>query len=58
MQQLGEYDGTGTVARHLNRLTSVASWQEATGTALVGRLVDATLTSLITQPGMPAPSSI
>ncbi|MFE5721292.1 hypothetical protein [Streptomyces erythrochromogenes] len=43
MQQLGEQGGTGTVARHLDRLTTGTSWQEATGSALVGRLVDATL---------------
>ncbi|MFJ3728845.1 hypothetical protein ACIPYQ_40665 [Streptomyces sp. NPDC090045] len=54
MQQLGERDGTDTVAQHLNRLTSETSWQEATGTALVGRLVDATLASLTTPPGAPA----
>ncbi|MCX5309210.1 hypothetical protein OG304_38270 [Streptomyces sp. NBC_00160] len=42
MQQLGEHHGTDTVAQHLNRLTTGTSWQEATGSALVGRLVDAT----------------
>ncbi|WP_030852838.1 MULTISPECIES: hypothetical protein [Streptomyces] len=56
MQQLGEHHGTDTVAQHLNRLTTATSWQEATGSALVGRLVDATLTSLTTPPGAPAPS--
>ncbi|MFJ7779754.1 hypothetical protein [Streptomyces yangpuensis] len=55
MQQLGEHHGTDTVAQHLNRLTTT-SWQEATGSALVGRLVDATLTSLTTPPGTPAPA--
>ncbi|MFE5675514.1 hypothetical protein [Streptomyces erythrochromogenes] len=54
MQQLGETTGTNTVALHLNRLSTGTSWQEATGTALVGRLVDATLTSLTTLPGAPA----
>ncbi|MFE5720451.1 hypothetical protein [Streptomyces erythrochromogenes] len=54
MQQLGEQDGTDTVAQHLNRLTTSTSWQEATGTALVGRLVDATFTSPTTPPGAPA----
>ncbi|MCX5583995.1 hypothetical protein [Streptomyces erythrochromogenes] len=33
MQQLGEQDGTDTVAQHLNRLTGGTSWQEATGSA-------------------------
>ncbi|AQT70425.1 hypothetical protein [Streptomyces sp. fd1-xmd] len=56
MQQLGEHHGTDTVAQHLGRLTANTSWQEATGPALVGRLVDATLTSLTTPPGTPAPS--
>ncbi|MFD5620545.1 hypothetical protein [Streptomyces yangpuensis] len=56
MQQLGEHHGTDTVAQHLNRLTTNTSWQEATGPALVGRLVDATLTSLTTPPGTPAPA--
>ncbi|MFB7207534.1 hypothetical protein ACFCZQ_35945, partial [Streptomyces virginiae] len=54
MQQLGEQDGTDTVAQHLNRLSADTSWQEATGSTLVGRLVDATLTSLTTPPGTPA----
>ncbi|MFJ3728854.1 hypothetical protein ACIPYQ_40725 [Streptomyces sp. NPDC090045] len=54
MQQLGERDGTDTVAQRLNRLSADTSWQEATGTALVGRLVDATLASLTTPPGTPA----
>ncbi|MER7735644.1 hypothetical protein ABTX80_32630 [Streptomyces erythrochromogenes] len=40
MQQPGEQDGTDTVATHLNRRTSETSWQEATCTALAGRLVD------------------
>lgn len=58
MQQLGETTGTGTdtVARHLNRLRADTSWQEASGTALVGRLVDATLASMTTPPGAPAAS--
>ncbi|MFD6115774.1 hypothetical protein ACFWG0_37605 [Streptomyces yangpuensis] len=57
MQQLGEHHGTDTVAQHLDRLTTnTTSWQEATGPALVGRLVDATLTSLTTPPGTPAAS--
>ncbi|MFD5877689.1 hypothetical protein [Streptomyces yangpuensis] len=56
MQQLGEHHGTDTVAQHLHRLTTNTSWQEATGPALVGRLVDATLTSLTTPPGTPAAS--
>ncbi|MFB6560856.1 hypothetical protein ACFCYH_18630 [Streptomyces sp. NPDC056400] len=56
MQQLGEHHGTDTVAQHLNRLTTNTSWQEATGPALVGRLVDATLISLTTPPGTPAPA--
>ncbi len=54
MQQLGERDGTDTVAQHLNRLSADTSWQEATGTALAGRLVDATLTSPPSPPGAPA----
>ncbi|MFD5065968.1 hypothetical protein ACFWNO_47870, partial [Streptomyces sp. NPDC058394] len=53
MQQLGERHGTDTVAQHLNRLTTGTAWQEVTGSALVGRLVDATLTSLTTPPGAP-----
>ncbi|MEU5150028.1 hypothetical protein AB0G42_22950 [Streptomyces yangpuensis] len=57
MQQLGEHHGTATVAQHLGRLTTgTTSWQEATGPALVGRLVDATLTSLTTPPGTPGAS--
>ncbi|MEU6299268.1 hypothetical protein [Streptomyces erythrochromogenes] len=57
MQQLGEHHGTDAVAQHLGRLTTgTTSWQEATGPALVGRLVDATLTSLTTPPGTPAPA--
>ncbi|MFE6912196.1 hypothetical protein [Streptomyces erythrochromogenes] len=56
MQHLGEHHGTDTVAQHLNRLTTNTLWQEATGPALVGRLVDATLTSLTTPPGTPAPA--
>ncbi len=54
MQQVGESDGAHTVAQHLNRLTTDTSWQEVSGTALVGRLVDATLTSLTTPPDAPA----
>ncbi|MFE6840222.1 hypothetical protein ACFVFI_36030 [Streptomyces sp. NPDC057705] len=38
------------MARHLNRLTTGTSWKQATGTALVGRLVDATVHSLTTPP--------
>ncbi|MBZ9593491.1 hypothetical protein K7B06_00005 [Streptomyces erythrochromogenes] len=56
MQQLGEHDGTDTVARHLDRLATGTSWKEVTGSALVGRLVDATLISLTTPPGAPDPS--
>ncbi|WP_405419479.1 hypothetical protein [Streptomyces erythrochromogenes] len=57
MQQLGEHDGTDTVARHLDRFTTGTTlWQEATGSALVGRLVDAPLISLTTPPGAPAAS--
>ncbi|MET9694426.1 hypothetical protein ABZY81_39460 [Streptomyces sp. NPDC006514] len=51
MQQVGESDSTHTVARNLNRLTADSSWRRATGTALVGRLVDAALASLTTPPG-------
>ncbi|MGW4510353.1 hypothetical protein ACWENO_37535 [Streptomyces sp. NPDC004436] len=54
MQQLGEHHGTDSVAQHLGRLTTGTLWQEATGPALVGRLVDATLTSLTTPPGTSA----
>ncbi|MFE7186136.1 hypothetical protein [Streptomyces erythrochromogenes] len=56
MQQLGEQGGTDSVARHLNRFITGSSWQEATGTALVGRFVDATLTYLPTPPGAPVAS--
>ncbi|MGW4510116.1 hypothetical protein ACWENO_36310 [Streptomyces sp. NPDC004436] len=56
MQQLGEHHGTDTVAQHLGRLTTGTLWQEATVPGLVGRLVEATRTSLTTPPGMPAPA--
>ncbi|MFJ7586887.1 hypothetical protein ACIQZO_05725 [Streptomyces sp. NPDC097617] len=56
VQNIGESGGSQTVARHLNHLSADTSWQEVTGTALVGRLVDATLTSLTTPPGAPAAS--
>lgn len=46
MQQLGGCDGTVVVGHHLDRLATDTSCQEATGTGLVGRLVDATLTYL------------
>ncbi|MFJ3634106.1 hypothetical protein [Streptomyces sp. NPDC090112] len=42
-RQLGEHR-TDTVAQHLGRLTTNTSWQEATGPAMVGRLVNATFT--------------
>ncbi|WP_406368182.1 hypothetical protein [Streptomyces sp. NBC_01546] len=48
MQNIRESDSTHTVAQHLNRLTADTSWKQATGTALVGRLVDATLHALTT----------
>ncbi|MFE1827818.1 hypothetical protein [Streptomyces yangpuensis] len=54
MQQVGERDGNVAVARHLDRLAAGTSWQEATGTFVVGRLVDATLISLPTPPGTQA----
>ncbi|MFI1651334.1 hypothetical protein ACH4XT_31010 [Streptomyces avidinii] len=58
MQQIRESDSTHTVARHLNRLTADTSWKQATGTALVGRLVDATLNALTTPlPARPASAS-
>ncbi|WKV76606.1 hypothetical protein AW27_033670 (plasmid) [Streptomyces sp. PCS3-D2] len=50
MQRLGEQDGVDTVARHLNCRTVGASWMEATGTAVVGCLVEAILTCLTTRP--------
>ncbi|MER6251923.1 hypothetical protein ABT224_11200 [Streptomyces sp. NPDC001584] len=50
MHKIGESEGTHVVAQHLNRLTAETSWKQATGMALVGRLVDATLTSLTTPP--------
>ncbi len=53
MQNIGESDGTHAVARHLNRLTADTSWKEASGTALVGRLVDATPHSLTTPSSAP-----
>ncbi|MFF3089983.1 hypothetical protein ACFVRB_33845 [Streptomyces nojiriensis] len=56
MHKIGESAGTHVVARHLNRLTADTSWKQATGTALVGRLVDATLTSL-TMPPSASPAS-
>ncbi|WP_328959540.1 hypothetical protein [Streptomyces virginiae] len=58
MQQIRASDSTHTVAQHLNRLTVYSSWKQATGTALVGRLVDATLHSLTTPlTAQPAPAS-
>ncbi|MEY2233144.1 hypothetical protein AB8B25_39540, partial [Streptomyces sp. BF23-30] len=48
MQNIRASDSTHTVAQHLNRLTVYSSWKQATGTALVGRLVDATLNALTT----------
>ncbi|WP_405786681.1 hypothetical protein OG753_00965 [Streptomyces sp. NBC_00029] len=50
MHKIGESEGTHVVAQHLNRLTADTSWNRATGRALVGRLVDATLHSLTTPP--------
>ncbi|MFD9618052.1 hypothetical protein ACFWB2_12325 [Streptomyces virginiae] len=47
-QNIHESDSTHTVAWQLNRLTADTSCKQATGTALVGRLVDATLHSLAT----------
>ncbi|WP_051782643.1 MULTISPECIES: hypothetical protein [unclassified Streptomyces] len=58
MQNIRESDSTHTVAQHLNRLTADTSWKQATGTALVGRLVDATLNALTTPlTARPAPTS-
>ncbi|MFJ3833746.1 hypothetical protein ACIPWI_38260 [Streptomyces sp. NPDC090046] len=58
MQNIRESDSTHTVAQHLNRLTADTSWKQATGTALVGRLVDATLHALTTPlTARPAPAS-
>ncbi|MFJ3520786.1 hypothetical protein [Streptomyces sp. NPDC090131] len=58
MQNIRESDSTHTVAQYLNRLTADTSWKQATGTALVGRLVDATLHSLTTPlTARPAPAS-
>lgn len=57
MQNIHESDSTHTVAQHLNGLTADTSWKKATGTALVGRLVDATLHSLTTPlTARPAPA--
>ncbi len=58
MQNIRESDSTHTVAQHLNRLTADTSWKQATGTALMGRLVDATLHALTTPlTARPAPAS-
>ncbi|WP_406083394.1 hypothetical protein [Streptomyces virginiae] len=58
MQNIRASDSTHTVAQHLNRLTVYSSWKQATGTALVGRLVDATLNALTTPlTARPAPAS-
>ncbi|MFE5828437.1 hypothetical protein ACFQ7B_42890 [Streptomyces erythrochromogenes] len=56
MQQLGESTAFYTGAVHMNSLTSDPSWQEASGTALVGCLVDAALASLTIPPGASAAS--
>ncbi|WP_328792710.1 hypothetical protein [Streptomyces sp. NBC_00273] len=48
MQNIRKGESRHSVVRHLNRLTVGTSWKQAPGTALVGRLVDATLHSLIT----------
>ncbi|WP_405785747.1 hypothetical protein [Streptomyces sp. NBC_01367] len=57
MQKIGESEGTHVVARHLNRLTADTSWKQATGTALVGRVVDAAHHSLTTPPSA-SPASV
>ncbi|MFJ2751229.1 hypothetical protein [Streptomyces sp. NPDC087297] len=57
-QNIRESDSTYTVAQHLKRLTAGTSWKQATGTALVGDLVDATLHALTTPlTASPAPAS-
>ncbi|MFF4393662.1 MULTISPECIES: hypothetical protein [unclassified Streptomyces] len=57
MQKIGESEGTHVVARHLNRLTADTSWKQATGTALVGRVVDAAHHFLTTPPSA-SPASV
>ncbi|MET9695151.1 hypothetical protein ABZY81_43465 [Streptomyces sp. NPDC006514] len=48
MQNIRESGSTHSVAGHLNRRTAETFWKHATGTALVGRLVDATLNAQTT----------
>ncbi|MFB7466195.1 hypothetical protein ACFCZ1_22340 [Streptomyces sp. NPDC056224] len=58
MQKMGESDGAKAVGEHLVRLGTDTSWKENSGSALVGRLVDATLHSLTAPPSAPpAPAS-
>ncbi|MFE9637159.1 hypothetical protein [Streptomyces sp. NPDC006463] len=55
---MGENDGAKAVAGQLARLATDTSWKEASGSALVGRLVDATLYSLAVPPLAPAASGV
>ncbi|MGW0395968.1 hypothetical protein ACWDYJ_34940 [Streptomyces sp. NPDC003042] len=58
MEQVRERGGTGLLGAHLTLLTTDTSWKEASGSALVGRLVDATLHSLTVPPSAPAASRV
>ncbi|MGO4463093.1 hypothetical protein AB4039_38310 [Streptomyces sp. M-16] len=54
MDQIRDQGGPGLLAAHLVRLGTDTSFKEASGSATVGRLVDATLHSLTTPPSAPA----
>ncbi|MFD7834608.1 hypothetical protein [Streptomyces sp. NPDC059761] len=58
MRKIGESDGVKAVDQHLNRLATDTSWKETSGSALVGRPVDATLHCLTVPPSAPAPSRV
>ncbi|MGW8993923.1 hypothetical protein ACWGRF_28890 [Streptomyces zhihengii] len=54
MNQIREQGGPALLGAHLARLKDDTSFQQASGPAAVGRLVDATLRSLTTPPSEPA----
>ncbi|MFJ9344816.1 hypothetical protein ACIRP0_36880 [Streptomyces sp. NPDC101733] len=54
MNQIREQGGPALLGAHLVRLKDDTSFKEASGSAAVGRLVDATLNSLTTPPSEPA----
>ncbi|MFI8393092.1 hypothetical protein [Streptomyces sp. NPDC085540] len=58
MNQIREQGGPALLGAHLARLQDDTSFKDASGSAAVGRLVDATLNSLTTPPSEPpAPAS-